>query len=175
MPLQAPITGSEYRFTNDGFTCKDYPDPIRYEDIISAAVVPGSRWFDITFRTPKGKKRKVSVLLERAGEEDAVCALLMERLTGAAYTRPQTVRECCGGWGTFAVCLCVLIGLIIMMNTVGRGSSVSVPIWFIPFLMIGSILSVGQLVGIAGVIVVVCAVGALVSLKRRKTVWIIEA
>ena len=61
-----------------------------------------------------------------------------------------------------------------LYNTWGRGTSVSVPIWFLPFLMIGSVLSTGTLVAIGVAILLVCGIGAVLSLKKRKTVWEIQ-
>lgn len=175
MPVQTPIIGSEYRFMEDGFSCKDWPDPIRYVDVLCAAVVPGSRYFDIDFKTPKGKKRRVSILLDRPGEEEAVQALLQTGIPAAASrTRVQTAWEAAGAWVTVGLCLAGLVGLIILLNTVGRGTSVTVPVWMIPFLFIGSLLSTGQLLLIAVLILAGFGIASALSLRKRKTVLVIE-
>ncbi|MBD5099206.1 MAG: hypothetical protein HDT35_06640 [Clostridiales bacterium] len=89
----------------------------------------------------------------------------------AADTRPETVGEAVSGWATLGLCLAALVALIIALNTWGRGASVSVPIWFLPFLAIGSFLSTGVLIAIGAAILLLCGIGAAVSLAKRKTVW----
>ena len=173
--LQPSIEGRGYRFSEGEFACSELSDPVRYENITGVCLVPGSSCFEISFKTPKGKKRQVSVNLENPGQEKALQEMLLRKIPGAAAdTRPQTVREAAGGWATLGLCLTALVALIIALNTWGRGTSVSVPIWFLPFLMIGSVLSTGTLVAIGVAILLVCGIGAVLSLKKRKTVWEIQ-
>lgn len=167
---QAIVEGQKYRFFKEGFLCQDWPDLIPYEDVLCAAVVPGSDFLDIDFKTPKGKKRRTTIFLERPGQEETLWALLAEQISVAAVTtRPQTVKETCGAWITFGICLDVLVGLIILMNVMNPATAVA-PIWLIPFLIVGSFLSVGHLLTIGAVIFAVSVAGAAISLKNRKTV-----
>lgn len=171
---QGPIAGREYRFLEDGFSCKDWPDPIKYEDITEVTNVPGSGCFDISFTTPKGKTRKVSVILDGGSQAEALRSALPQRVPRASVgTRPQTAWEACGTWVTAGLSLAGLVVLIIVLNTWGRGATVTVPIWIMPILMIGSFLSTGVLIGIAAAILVIFGVGAALSLRKRKTVWVL--
>lgn len=170
--VQGPIAGREYRFMEDGFSCKDWSGPVRYEDITQVTNVPGNCCFDISFTDKKGKTRKVTVILDNGSQIEALRAMLLRKIPRAvADTRPQTVREAAGSWANVGFWLAVLVALIIALNTWGQGSSVSVPIWFLPFLMIGSFLSTGTLIAIGAAILLVCGIGAAVSLAKRKTVW----
>lgn len=169
---QDPIVGSGYRFEEDSFSCKDYSDPVRYEDITKVTNVPGNCCFNISFTNPKGKARKVEVILDSTSQAEALRATLSRKIPrAAADTRPETVGEAVSGWATLGLCLAALVGLIIVLNTWGRGASVSVPIWLLPFLMIGSFLSTGTLIAIGAAILALCGIGAAVSLAKRKTVW----
>lgn len=172
---QSPIAGNEYRFLEDGFSCKDWSGPVRYEDVTEVTCVDGSSCFDISFVTPKGKKRKVSVILDSHAQKEALQTLLLRKVPGAsAGTRPQTAWEACGGWVTVGLCLAGLVVLIIVLNTWGRGTTVSVPIWLIPFLMIGSFLSTEVLLVIAAAILILFGVLAVLSLGKRKPVWMLS-
>ena len=170
---QNPIVGQEYRFLEDGFMCKDWSGPIRYEDVVSAANVPeGSACFDVSFLTAKGKKRKLSIILDSHTQSEPLRGLLSRKMPGvSAHTRPQTAWETCGTWVTAGLCLAGLVVLIIVLNTWGQGATVSVPIWLIPVLMIGSFLSTEVLLIIAAAILVIFGAGAALSLRKRKTVW----
>ncbi|MDE6280349.1 MAG: hypothetical protein K2M15_00915 [Oscillospiraceae bacterium] len=169
---QGPITGREYRFEEDSFSCKDCSDPVRYEDITKATNVPGNCCFYISFTDKKGKTRKVTVILDSENQIEPLRAMLQRKIPhAAADNRPETVWEAVDAWVTLGLCLAVLVGLIIALNTWGRGASVSVPIWLLPFLMIGSFLSTGTLIAIGAAILLLCGIGAAVSLAKRKTVW----
>ena len=169
---QGPIVGSEYRFGEDGFACKDCPGPVRYEDVTEVANVPGNCCFDIRFATPKGKTRKVEVILDSGSQIEPLRALFLRKMPGAsAHTRTQTVWEAVSGWVTLGLSLAALVAAIILLNTWGRGATVSVPIWLLPVLAVGSFLSTNTLLIIAAVILVICGIGAMVSLRKRKTVW----
>lgn len=173
---QGVIAGNEYRFGEDGFSCKDWSGPVRYEDITKVTNVPGNGCFNISFTTPKGKTRKVEVILDNGAQAEALRAALPRKIPRAAVdTRPETVREAAGAWATLGLCLAALVALIIALNTWGRGTSVRVPIWFLPFLMIGSFLSTGALIAIGAAILLACGIGAAVSLAKRKTVWELTA
>lgn len=172
---QGPIAGSEYRFLEDGFSCRDCPGPVGYEDVTEVTNVPGSRCFDISFITKKGKKRKVTVILDNDSQIEPLRAMLMRKIPGAsAHTRAETAWEACGAWVTMGLCLAGLVVLIIVLNTWGRGATVSAPIWILPFLMIGSFLSTSVLIGIAAAILAAFGVGAVLSLRKRKTVWVLS-
>lgn len=172
---QGPIAGSEYRFLEDGFTCKDWSGLIRYEDITEVANVPGNCCFEISFNTAKGKTRRVEAILDGGSQIEPLRALFLRKIPGAsAHTRPQTAWEAVKGWVTLGVLLAAFVGLVIALNTWGRGTSVVAPIWAIPFLMIGSFLSTTTLLAIIAAILAICGVGAAVSLGKRKTVWVIS-
>lgn len=172
---QGPIAGNEYRFWEDGFSCRDYPGPVGYEDVTEVTNVQGSRCFDISFTTKKGKTRKVTVILDNASQIEPLRAMLMRKVPGAsAHTRAQTAWEACGTWVTTGLCLTGLVVLIIALNTWGRGATVRVPIWIWPFFMIGSFLSTNVLIGIAAAILVAFGVGAALSLRKRETVWVLS-
>ena len=169
---QGSIAGSEYCFGEDGFSCKDCAGTVRYEDITRVTNVPGNGCFGISFTNQKGKTRKVSVILDSGSQTEPLRAMLLRKIPGASTgARPQTAWEACGTWVTAGVCLAGLVVLIIVLNTWGRGTSVVAPIWMIPFLMIGSFLSTQVLIGIAAAILVVFGAGAVLSLRKRKTVW----
>lgn len=170
--VQGPIQGREYRFSGDGFVCKEWPDPVRYEDVTAASSADGSGCFDISFTTPKGKKRKVSIILDSHAQKGPLQALLVGKIPGASvHTRNQTAWEACGGWVMTGLGLAALVVVIILLNTWGRGATVSAPVWLIPFIMIGSFLSVEILAAIAAAILVIFGAGALLSLRKRKPVW----
>lgn len=172
---QFPIAGREYRFETDSFVCKNWDGPVRYEDILEVTNVPGNGCFDIRFTTQKGKTCQVSVFLEGGGQGEALRAALLERVPGARVSsRPQTAWEACGTWVTAGLCLAGLVVLIIALNTWGRGTSVVVPVWMLPVLTIGSILSTPVLAGIAAAILVLFGVGAVRSLGKRKPVWVLS-
>ena len=170
--MQGPIAGSEYRFGEDGFSCKDCAGTVRYEDITKVTNVPGNCCFNISFTTQKGKARKVEVILDSGSQIEPLRAMLLRKIPrAAADTRPETVWEAVDAWVTLGLCLTALVALIIALNTWGRGASVSVPIWFLPFLAIGSFLNTGTLIAIGAAILLLCGIGAAVSLAKRKTVW----
>ncbi|MDE6260094.1 MAG: hypothetical protein K2M42_04425 [Oscillospiraceae bacterium] len=170
--MQGPIAGREYRFEEDSFSCKDCSDPVPYKDITKVTNVPGNCCFNISFTTKKGKTRKVAVILDSTSQAEALRATLSRKIPRAAVdTRPETVWEAVDAWVTLGLCLAALVALIIALNTWGRGASVSVPIWLLPFLMIGSFLSTGTLIAIGAAILLLCGIGAAVSLAKRKTVW----
>ena len=172
---QGPIVGKEYQFLEDGFTCKDWDGPIRYEDIMDVTTVDGNSCFEIRFANAKGKKREVSVILDDGAQKGPLQALLLRKIPGAAVaTRPQTGWEAARGWVMLGVSLAALVGLIILLNTVGRGTTVRVPIWLIPFLMIGSVLSTQVLAVIAAAILIVFGIGAVLAQRKRKMVWIVS-
>lgn len=169
---QGSIVGSEYCFGEDGFSCRDCAGTVKYEDITRVTNVPGNGCFNISFTNQKGKARKVEVILDSGSHSEALRAMLPRKIPRAAVdTRPQTVREAAGGWVTLGVCLIALVALIAALNTWGRGVSVSVPIWFLPFLAVGSFLSTGTLIAIGAAILLLCGIGSAVSLAKRKTVW----
>lgn len=154
------------------FACSELSDPVRYENMTRVRLVPGTACFEIDFKTPKGKKRQVSIKLEGAGQEKALQELLARRMPGAAaVTRSQTAKEAGGGWVTAGLTLAGLVVLIILLNTVGHGTSVRVPVMLIPFIMLGSFLGTGTMIVIAVAILVIFGTLALLALKKRKTVW----
>ena len=172
---QGPIAGSEYRFLEDGFSCKDWSGPVRYEDVTEVTNVPGNGCFTISFTTPKGKTRKVEVILDNGSQAEALRAMLLRKVPSASvHTRAQTAWEACGTWVTAGLCLAGLVVLIIVLNTWGRGATVSVPVWLLPVLMVGSFLSTTTLLVIAAAILVIFGVGAVLSLRKRKTVWVLS-
>lgn len=172
---QGPIEGSEYRFLEDGFSCKDCPGPVRYEDVTEVTNVPGNCCFDIRFVTPKEKTRKVEVILDGGSQIEPLRALFLRKMPGAsAHTRTQTVWEVVNGWVTLGLSLAATVAAIILLNTWGRGATVSVPIWLLPVLMVGSFLSTKTLLIIAAAILVICGIGAALSLRKRKTVWVLS-
>lgn len=159
----------------DGFVCKDWSGPIQYESVTNVTSEDGSGCFDISFLTPKGKKRKVSVILDSHAQKGALQALLLRKVPGASgHTRSQTAWEACGGWVTAGLSLAAIVVAIILLNTWGRGATVSVPIWILPFILIGSFLSTEVLLGIAAAILVVFGVVAVISLGKRKSVWVLD-
>ena len=169
---QGPITGSEYSFGPDGFSCKDCAGTVKYEDITKVTNVPGNCCYNISFTTPKGKTRKVEVILDSGSQIEPLRAMLLQKIPrAAADTRPETAWETAGAWVTLGLCLTALVALIIALNTWGRGTSVRVPIWFLPFLAIGSFLSTKTLLIIGAAILLLCGIGAAASLAKRKTVW----
>ena len=106
---QGPIAGNEYRFLEDGFACRDCPGPVRYEDITEVTNVPGNCCFDIRFNTPKGKTRKVEVILDSGSQIEALRAMLLRKIPGASTsTRSQTAWEACGAWVTEGLCLSLI-------------------------------------------------------------------
>lgn len=172
---QDPIAGKEYRFLEDGFLCKEWDGPIRYEDIIKVTAEDGSLYVEFRFNNAKGKERGVSVILESSAQKSALMALLPRKIPNASVTtRSQTAWEAASAWVTLGVCLAALVGLIILFNTWGRGATVSVPIWMIPFLLIGSFLSTQVLIAIAAAILIISGVGAVLAQRKRKTVWTVS-
>ena len=173
--MQGPIAGREYRFLEDGFSCKDWSGPVRYEDVTEVANVPGNCCFDISFTDQKRKTRKVTVILDSGSQIEPLRAVLLRKVpNSSASTRPQTAWEACGTWVTAGLCLAGFVVLIIALNTWGRGTSVVAPVWAIPFLMIGSFLSTQVLIGIAAAILIAFGAGAALSLRKRKTIWVLS-
>ena len=166
------VAGKGYRFEDQGFFWEEYPDMVRYENVTHVTNAEGSGTFDISFRNQKGKKREASVILENAAQEQPLRALLNQRIPGAVpEIRTQTAWEACRSWLTAALCLDGLVAIIIALNNWGQGATVSVPIWLLPFLLIGRFLSTEALLAIGAVILIICIIGAVRSLVKRKPVW----
>lgn len=169
------VNGKGYRFEDHGFFWEECPDLVRYEDVIRVTNVEGSGTFHISFRNRKGKKQNACVILDNMAQEQPLRALLTQCVHNAVPTaRTQTAWEACRPWFTAALCLDVLVGVIIALNTWGSGVAVSVPIILLPVLLIGRFLSVETLLTIGAVILVICAVGAVRALTKHKPVWEIE-
>ena len=171
-PVQNVIAGRDCRFLEDGFVCQDWPDPVRYEDVTKVCVTEGSNCVEVGFKTPKGKSRKVY----EAEQGQALQTMLKQKVPGASVTnREQTAWEVSGGWVVLGLSLAGIAVLLIVLNTVGRGASVTLPIWMAPFVLVGSFLGVGTLVAIAAGVLVLCGIAALLSLRKRKHVWELNA
>ena len=172
---QGPITGKEYRFLEDGFQCKDWNGLIPYESVTGVTSEEKYGCFDISFLNKKGKKRKVTVILESYNQKAAVQALLLRKVPGAtSHTRSQTAWEAMKGWVTVGLSLAAIVVIIILLNTWGRGASVSVPLWLLPVIMIGSFLSTKVLLIIAAAILVIFGGMAVISLGKRQGVWVLD-
>ena len=173
--IQGPVMGKEYRFLEDGFLCKNWDGPIAYQSVTSVTSAEGDGSFEISFVTPKGKQRSVEVILDSFAQKGTVQALLLQGVPGARVrTRTQTAWEACGTWVTTGLSLAALVLVIIAINTWGQGTTVHVPVWVLPIVMIGSFLSTPVLLAIAAVILGAFGVGAVRSLVKRKTVWVLE-
>ena len=148
---------------------------VRYEDVIRVTNAEGSGTFDISFRNGKGKKREASVILDNRAQEPPLRALLNRRIPGAApEIRTQTAWEACQSWFFMALCMDGLVALIIALNNWGQGATVSVPIWILPILLIGRFLSTETLLAIGAVMLIICVIGAVRALVKRKPVWEIK-
>ena len=169
------IAGKGYRFEDQGFFWEEYPDMVRYEDVTHVTNAEGSGTFDISFQNAKGKKRDASVILNNRAQEQPLRALLSRRIPGAAPgIRTQTAWEACRSWLLLAVCLDGLVAIIIALNNWGQGATVSVPVWALPILMIGRLLSTEALLAIGAVLLILCVIGAVHALMKRKPVWEIK-
>ena len=169
------VAGKGYRFEDQGFFWEEYPDMVRYEDVIRVTNAEGSGTFDISFQNEKGKKREASVILDNRAQEQPLRALLSRRIPGVApQIRTQTAWEACRWWLTLALCLDGLVAIIIALNTWGQGATVSVPVWALPILMIGQFLSTKTLLIIGAVLLILCVTGAVHALVKRKPVWEIK-
>lgn len=169
------VTGKGYRFEDYGFFWEECPDIVRYEDVIRVTNAEGSGTFHISFRNGKGKKQNACVILDNMAQEQPLRMLLSQCIPNADFkARTQTAWEACRAWFLAALCLDVLVGIIIALNLWGGGVTVSVPIWFIPFLLVGRFLSTETLLIIGAIILILCAVGAVRALIKRKPVWEIK-
>ena len=168
------IVGKGYRFEDQGFFWEEFPDMVLYEDVTRVTNAEGSGTFDISFRNEKGKKREASVILENVAQEQPLRALLNSHIPATPSTRTQTAWEACRSWFFLALCLDGLVAIIIALNNWGQGATVSVPIWALPFLLIGRFLSTEALLAIGAVILIICVTGAVHALVKRKPVWEIK-